>query len=119
MSTINKDGGNYLEMDNKQKLLNLLGLARRARKLETGEDMVLKAIRNGKVQLVFFAQDGGNSTKKKFTNKTQSYNVAFSTMLTRQEIADATGMARSLVAVADRGFAKKMKEYLKQEEETQ
>lgn len=35
-------------MQNKQKLLNLLGLARRAGKLVTGEDMVLGAIRNGK-----------------------------------------------------------------------
>lgn len=117
---INKDGGNYLGMNNnRQQLLNLLGLARRAGKLVTGEGLVLDAIRKGKVNLVFFAQDGGASTLKKFTNKTTSYGVPFSTSLTRQEIANATGMARSLVAVADRGFAKKMQMYLEKEEENQ
>ncbi|MDR3190890.1 MAG: YlxQ-related RNA-binding protein [Lactobacillaceae bacterium] len=99
-------------MNNKQKLLNLLGLARRAGKLVTGEDMVLTAIRNGKASIVFFAADGGASSLKKFTDKTNSYDVAFSTALTRQELADATGMARTVIAVADRGFAKKMREYL-------
>jgi ribosomal protein L7Ae-like RNA K-turn-binding protein len=99
-------------MQNKQKLLNLLGLARRAGKLVTGEDMVLSAIRAGKVNLVFFAEDGGASSKKKFTDKTSSYDVAFTTALTRQELADATGLARTVLGVADRGFAKKMREYL-------
>jgi len=103
---------NCSAMQNKQKLLNLLGLARRAGKLVTGEDMVLGAIRNGKASLVFFANDGGQSSMKKFTDKTNSYNVAFTTALTRQELADATGLARTVIAVADRGFAKKMREYL-------
>ena len=99
-------------MQNKQKLLNLLGLARRAGKLVTGEDMVLGAIRNGKASLVFFANDGGQRGMQKVTDKTNSYNVAFTTALTRQELADATGLARTVLAVADRGFAKKMREYL-------
>lgn len=99
-------------MQNKQKLLNLLGLARRAGKLTTGEDLVLGAIRNQKAKLVFFAADGGASSLKKFTNKTNSYDVAFTTALTRQELADATGMVRSVIAVTDQGFAKKMREYL-------
>lgn len=103
---------NELNELDKQKLLNLLGLARRAGKLVTGEDLVLGAIRNGKASLVFFAADGGQSSLKKFSNKTTSYNVPFTTSLTRIEIGDATGLARSVIAVADRGFAKKMREYL-------
>ena len=99
-------------MQNKQKLLNLLGLARRAGKLVTDEDMVLGSIRNSKASLVFFVNDGGASSMKKFTDKTTSYNVPFTTALTRQELADATGLARTVIAVADRGFAKKMREYL-------
>ncbi|WP_439818137.1 YlxQ-related RNA-binding protein [Weissella paramesenteroides] len=99
-------------MQNKQKLLNLLGLARRAGKLVTGESLVLNAIRSGKVSLVFFASDGGQTSKKKFTDKTTSYKVSFSTALTRQELADATGLARTVIGIADQGFAKKMREYL-------
>lgn len=99
-------------MQNRQKLLNLLGLARRAGKLVTGEELVLNAIRSGKASLVFFASDGGESSKKKFTDKTNSYKIAFSKTFTRQELGDATGLARTVIAVADQGFAKKMREYL-------
>ena len=74
-------------MQNKQKLLNLLGLARRAGKLVTGEDMVLGAIRNGKASLVFFANDGGASSMKKFTDKTNSYNVPFLALHFLRELA--------------------------------
>ncbi len=51
--------------DNRQKVLNLLGLARRANKLVTGQDLVLAAIRKQKVALVFLAHDGGASSQKK------------------------------------------------------
>lgn len=101
-------------MNNDQKILNLLGLARRAGKLEAGEDIALKAIRNGKASLVFFASDGGSSSLKKFTDKTMSYDVPFCTKFTKAELADATGMPRTVIAVANRGFAKKMRQYLEQ-----
>src|SRR5699024_3241825 len=97
----------FLAMQSKQKLLNLLGLARRAGKLVTGEALVLDAIRSGKVSLVFCGSDGGQTSKKKFTDKTTSYNVASSTTLSRQELADATGLARTVIGIADQGFAKK------------
>ncbi|MBM7617574.1 ribosomal protein L7Ae-like RNA K-turn-binding protein [Weissella uvarum] len=99
-------------MNNEQKVLNLLGLARRAGKLEAGEDMALKAIRNGKASLVFFANDGGASSAKKFTDKTTSYDVPLCTKFSKAQLADATGMPRTVIAVVNRGFAKKMQEYL-------
>lgn len=104
-------------MNNDQKILNLLGLARRAGKLEAGEDMALKAIRNGKASLVFFASDGGPSTLKKFTDKTTSYDVPMCTRFSKAQLADATGMPRTVLAVANRGFAKKMRQYLEQQED--
>lgn len=48
----------YLEMENRQKVLNLLGLAQRANKLVTGEQLVLKQVRAKKAYLVFIASDG-------------------------------------------------------------
>ncbi|KRL74865.1 hypothetical protein FC54_GL000014 [Ligilactobacillus saerimneri DSM 16049] len=102
----------YLAMKNKQQVLNMLGLARRAQKLTTGEDRVLAAIRGRQTGLVFFASDGGASSRKKFTDKCQSYNVYLCTEFTRAELSYAIGSSRSLLAVMDQGFSTKMKQLL-------
>ena len=94
-------------MKNKQQVLNMLGLARRAQKLTTGEDRVLAAIRGRQTGLVFFASDGGASSRKKFTDKCQSYNVYLCA-----ELSYAIGSSRSLLAVMDQGFSTKMKQLL-------
>jgi Ribosomal protein HS6-type (S12/L30/L7a) len=53
-------------MNNKQKALNLLGLAIRARQLESGSPTVLDAIRKQRAQLVIIAEDASPNTKKQF-----------------------------------------------------
>ena len=80
----------YLAMENKieqRKALNLLGLARKAGKLTTGQDLVLAAIRSGKAKVVLMANDCGQSTQKKFTDKCKSYDVALTTEFTKQELS--------------------------------
>lgn len=99
-------------MENKQKVLQLLGLARRARKVETGVDLALAAVRSGKAKLVFCASDAGKNTIKKMTDKCQSYAVMCSLDLTQIELSDAIGSKRSVVAVTDTGFSKKFMELL-------
>ncbi|EGV10485.1 ribosomal protein L7Ae domain protein [Streptococcus constellatus subsp. pharyngis SK1060 = CCUG 46377] len=50
---------------NKQKLANLLGLAQRANRIISGEELVVRAIQDGKAKLVFLANDAApNLTKK-------------------------------------------------------
>ncbi|MDR2465677.1 MAG: ribosomal L7Ae/L30e/S12e/Gadd45 family protein, partial [Streptococcaceae bacterium] len=44
-------------MTSREKLLNLLGLAMRAKKLSSGEAIVLEEIRRQKAKLVFVAND--------------------------------------------------------------
>ena len=52
---------------NKQKLANLLGLAQRANRIISGEELVVRAIQDGKVKLVFLANDAApNLTKKNY-----------------------------------------------------
>ncbi|KMO58564.1 50S ribosomal protein L7, partial [Lacticaseibacillus rhamnosus] len=53
----------------KQAVLNLLGLARRASRLTTGDQLVLSAIRSGEAKLVFVASDASANTRKKFSDK--------------------------------------------------
>ncbi|KRL84049.1 L7Ae/L30e/S12e/Gadd45 family ribosomal protein [Ligilactobacillus apodemi] len=102
-------------MENKlkqQKVLNLLGLARRASKLSTGQDLVLRAIRTNKANIVFMASDCGQSTQKKFKDKCKSYDIALTTEFTKQELSTAIGTERSLIAVTDPGFGKKIRQLL-------
>ena len=54
---------------NKQKALNMLGLAMRAGKLITGEEMTINEIRKRKVNLVIVTIDASENTQKKVSDK--------------------------------------------------
>lgn len=97
-----------------QKILNLLGLARRAGELTTGEGMVLKAIQQGQTKLVFLAQDAGEASQKKFRDKCQSYQVTLCQRFTRAQLSQAIGQSRSILAITQAGFTKKMNQLLNQ-----
>ncbi|HEN0238972.1 TPA: ribosomal L7Ae/L30e/S12e/Gadd45 family protein, partial [Streptococcus agalactiae] len=56
-------------MNNSEKVLNLIGLAQRAGRLITGEELVIKAIQNQQVSLIFLANDAGPNLTKKVTDK--------------------------------------------------
>ena len=94
---------------NKQKLSNLLGLAQRAGRLISGEELVMKAIQEGKVNFVFLANDAASNLTKKVTDKGHYYEVQVSTVFSTLELSTAIGRARKVVAVVDAGFSKKMR----------
>ncbi|WP_239616973.1 YlxQ family RNA-binding protein [Cohnella mopanensis] len=88
------------------KVLSRLGLATRAGKLISGEEVVLKAIRSGEAKLVLLAGDASDNTTKKITDKCKSYGVPLLVGFTRFELGSAVGKPeRVLFAVTDRGFA--------------
>ena len=51
-------------MENRKKVLNLLGLATRAGKTASGEFMTEKAIKSGKAYLVIVSEEASDNTKK-------------------------------------------------------
>ncbi|WP_295746500.1 YlxQ-related RNA-binding protein [uncultured Limosilactobacillus sp.] len=91
-----------------QQVLQLLGLAKRAGQLTSGEPSVVKAIRNDEARLVVLASDAGAATAKKVTDKCHYYQVALTTAFTANEISAAVGAQRKVLAVTQSGFAKKM-----------
>lgn len=96
-------------MNKQQQILNLLGLAQRAGKIISGEELVVKAIQTGKAQMVLLAQDAGPNLTKKITDKSNYYQVTVSTSLTTLELSSALGKPRKVVALTDAGFVKKMR----------
>ncbi|GAY73115.1 L7Ae/L30e/S12e/Gadd45 family ribosomal protein [Lentilactobacillus kosonis] len=95
-------------MDNKEALLNFLGLAQRARKTVSGQEILLKELRANNLKFLFIASDSGKDTFKKFTDKSNSYNVPTNNLLTSEELSNAVGVKRSIIGISDSGMAKKM-----------
>ncbi|RAL26332.1 YlxQ family RNA-binding protein [Thermoflavimicrobium daqui] len=89
------------------KLLNTLGLAMRAGKIISGEDLVIREIRSKKAKIVILATDTARNTEKKISDKCQFYQVPMIRFGTRQELGNAIGKTeRVVIAVTDFGFAK-------------
>ncbi len=98
---------------NKQKILNLLGLAYRARKIVLGEEFVLNALSKNEYNLVFLASDAGENIKNKIIKKTNYYDVKLIDLLTTFELSNAIGKDnRKVILVSDKGFIDKFIEYL-------
>jgi ribosomal protein L7Ae-like RNA K-turn-binding protein len=92
-------------MDKKQKALNLLGLATRARKLLSGESVVLEAVRKNEAIYVIVAENASENTKKQFLNKCEYYSVPIVIQFSKEEISQAIGKDRTVCAFIDNGFA--------------
>ena len=55
-------------MVDKKKLLNMIGLATRARKVVSGEFSTEKSVKSGRSHLVIVSEEASDNTKKMFTN---------------------------------------------------
>ena len=89
--------------------MSLLGLANRARKIISGEELTVKEIRNGKAKLVLLSLDASDNTAKKITDKCKTYQVPVKRVENRYILGQAIGKeARVVVGILDNGFAKKL-----------
>lgn len=89
-----------------QKKLNMLGLANRSGNLISGDELVEKAIKRGRVALVICAQDASDATRARYQDWSQSYHVPLEMTFNREQISHAVGKTRSIVAITNRGMAK-------------
>ena len=98
---------------NKEKTLHLLGLAMRAGRVVTGEEMTVKDIQKNKTEFVFIATDASDNTQKKIKDKCSYYGVPWNNAFLQSEISHAIGKERMIIGINDYGFAKKFKELTK------
>ena len=97
---------------NKQKALNMLGLAMRAGKLITGEELTIKEIRSERAKLVFVASDAGKNTRKKVLDKSSYYEIPVFDCFTAEELMMAIGKPRMVIGILDKGFAGRIEELI-------
>ncbi len=98
---------------NKEKTLNLLGIAMKAGKIISGEELTLREVRSKKAKIVFVAADASENTLKKMQDKCLYYQVPCILTFNQAEISHAIGRSRMICGVCDQGFAKKMQELMK------
>ncbi|RYM07147.1 YlxQ family RNA-binding protein [Sporolactobacillus sp. THM7-7] len=98
---------------NNNQWQSLLGLAQRAGKVVSGEETVLRTIRENKARAVIMSQDASDRTKKTITNKCRYYRVPLLGVPDRVSLGRSIGRGeRVLIAVTDRGFAERLAERL-------
>lgn len=94
------------------KVSGVLGLAKRARKIASG-DSIWKSIQSKGAKLVLISDDIGDNQKKKLIDKCSYYKVSYcfiSSELLNQAIGEYNKKA---IAILDEGFATKLQTYLK------
>jgi ribosomal protein L7Ae-like RNA K-turn-binding protein len=97
-------------MDN--KLLGMLGLARRAGRLTYGFDAVLKDIAGGKAEVVMLTADAAPRTVKNIEEACKSFGTdVFLVPCDKLALGHAIGRGETAVAaVTDKAFSLKVKE---------
>lgn len=85
--------------------LSIIGIAFRARKAVSGEDLVLDAIRKKKAKIVFLASDAGINTTKRITDKCAFYNVLLNNSFSCEQLSKAVGQTnRMVIAITNEGL---------------
>ena len=93
-----------------EKLLPLLGIARRAGRLSLGFDAATESMQKGKSQLLLLANDLSERTVRNISmtaRHTETCMIA--TDFSMQQFGAAVGKDAGIISVNDKGFAKKMK----------
>lgn len=94
-------------MDNRRRVLNLIGLATKAGKTASGEFSTEKAVKGGSAHLVIVSEEASGNTKKMFTNMCTYYKVPICYFGSKDELGHSMGKERrASLAVVDEGLAK-------------
>ena len=89
------------------KLLNFLGLCRRAGQLVIGSDAVAGAVVKGEAKLVITAKDISPNTEKKLRKTCALNNVRLIKIeRTKDELSFALGRLTAVAAITENGFAR-------------
>lgn len=91
------------------RVLSMIGLARKAGKLTSGEFLCEDAVRSGKACLVVLATDAAKNSSKNLTDSTNYYKVPLVVYGTKESLGNAIGCnQRAAVCITDPGIAQKI-----------
>ena len=100
-------------MNEKERLLSFLGIARKAQRLSMGADAAKEAMQKGKARLVLLAGDLSPRSERNARAAAEEYRTpVLSAGVSMDEIACAVGKRTGILAVNDAGFADKLRAML-------
>lgn len=102
----------------KDKLLSMLGLARRAGKLSMGHDMAEKSIKSHKAKAIIFCSDASQRLVSEFKKTMENASCSiplFVLDLTMSEIHFSIGYKAGVMTLDDQNFSKRVIELIKEE----
>ncbi len=89
-----------------KKISNMLGLAKRAGMLASGETAAVSAVKAGKARLLVIAEDASDNTGKRFSDMAAYRNIPLIRCGSRDELGRSIGQGlRSSAAITDQGMA--------------
>lgn len=98
------------------KIYSMFGLASKAGKIASGEEVVRNAIRQNKVKLLIISEDASLNTKKRFINSAEYYKIPVRIWGLKEQIGLSIGKSdRSVVGIIDDNFTKSILSLLKTE----
>lgn len=104
---------------NNDRLLNFLGICKRAGALLSGAETVEKAVEENKALLALYASDVSENSLKRVLKAAQDRQVPARRLpRTKEELSFALGKHCGIVCVTDAGFQKKILTMMDEEENT-
>ena len=97
----------------KEKILNLLGIAKRAGYIVSGTDSVIMEMRKNRAKIVFVASDSSEKTIDNFKRKCYFYNVECNFDFNSEELSHAIGQNRKIICLKDQGIYNAIQKYLR------
>jgi ribosomal protein L7Ae-like RNA K-turn-binding protein len=102
---------------NNDKVLSLLGLAKKAGKLKGGEYCVETEVKKGRAKLVIVAEDASDNTKKSYTDMCSFKKVPVIFYGNKETIGKCIGCEeRAAVVLTDEGFANAVNKQISQKD---
>lgn len=92
-----------------KKIYSLIGLAKKAGGVDSGEFMTEKSVKTGKSKLVIVAVDASENTKKNFRDMTAYYKVPYVEFGDKEGLGSAIGCElRASLSLRNEGLAKQI-----------
>ena len=89
------------------KILSMIGMAKRAGRVLAGEFVCGRAIKNKSARLIIIADDASCNTKKSIRNSCAYYKIPYIEFSRKEELGKYTGSdSRAVISINDDNFAK-------------
>ena len=97
------------------KVLNMLGLASKARKIIAGSDAVMREIKANRAKIVLISNDSSPKTIDNFRKKCYFYKIPCLVKYKTEEISQSIGKFNHVIAINDPNFSGILLKYLESE----